>query len=106
MNGPQKSVRSHEDAQLSYSMNISKKSINDLVLTTTDIGKWTGNIISGKGSQNKNPVAASPTTGVITYNLADMDNGTWAETFTFSSESKKWIYPGMSIGNKFNSWNS
>ena len=97
VNGPQKSVRSHEDAQLSYSMNISKKSINDLVLTTTDIGKWTGNIISGKGSQNKNPVAASPTTGVITYNLADMDNGTWAETFTFSSESKKWIYPGMSL---------
>lgn len=26
-----------------------------------------------------------------------MDNGTWAETFTFSSESKKWIYPGMSL---------
>ena len=97
MNGPQNSVRSHEDAQLSYSMKISKKSINDLVLTTTDAGKWTGNIISGKGSQNKNPVAASPTTGKITYNLADMDNGTWAETFTFSSESKKWIYPGMSL---------
>lgn len=97
VNGPQNSVRSHEDAQLSYSMKISKKSINDLVLTTTDAGKWTGNIISGKGSQNKNPVAASPTTGKITYNLADMDNGTWAETFTFSSESKKWIYPGMSL---------
>lgn len=97
VNGPQKSVRSHEDAQLSYSMKISKKSINDLVLTTTDAGKWTGNIISGKGSQNKNPVAASPTTGEITYNLADMDNDAWAETFTFSSESKKWIYPGMSL---------
>ena len=97
VNGPQNSVRSHEDAQLSYSMKISKKSINDLVLTTTDAGKWTGNIISGKGSQNKNPVAASPTTGEITYNLADMDNDAWAETFTFSSESKKWIYPGMSL---------
>lgn len=97
VNGPQKSVRSHEDAQLSYSMIISKKSINDLVLTTTDIGKWTGNIISGKGSQNKNSVAASPTTGEITYNLADMDNDTWAETFTFSSQSKKWIYPDMSL---------
>ena len=97
VNGPQKSVRSHEDAQLSYSMKINKKSINDLVLTTTDIGKWTGNIISGKGSQNKNSVAASPTTGEITYNLADMENGTWAETFTFSSQSKKWIYPGMSL---------
>lgn len=97
VNGPQKSVRSHKDAQLSYSMKISKKSINDLVLTTTDIGKWTGNIISGRGSQNKNSVAASPTTGEITYNLADMDNDTWAETFTFSSESKKWIYPDMSL---------
>ena len=97
VNGPQKSVRSHKDAQLSYSMKISKKSINDLVLTTTDAGKWTGNIISGKGSQNKNSVAASPTTGEITYNLADMDNDAWAETFTFSSESKKWIYPGMSL---------
>lgn len=97
VNGPQNSVRSHEDAQLSYSMKISKKSINDLVLTTTDAGKWTGNIISGKGSQNKNSVAASPTTGEITYNLADMDNDAWAETFTFSSESKKWIYPGVSL---------
>lgn len=97
VNGPQYSVRSHEDAQLSYSMKISKKSINDLVLTTTDIGKWTGNIISGKGSQNKNSVAVSPTTGEITYNLADMDNDTWAETFTFSSQSKKWIYPDMSL---------
>ncbi len=97
VNGPQYSVRSHEHAQLSYSMKISKKSINDLVLTTTDAGKWTGNIISGKGSQNKNSVAALPTTGEITYNLADMDNDAWAETFTFSSESKKWIYPGMSL---------
>ena len=97
VNGPQYSVRSHEDAQLSYSMKISKKSINDLVLTTTDIGKWTGNIISGKGTQNKNSVAVSPTKGEITYNLADMDNDTWAETFTFSSQSKKWIYPDMSL---------
>ena len=96
VNGPQKSVRSHEDAQLSYRMKISKKSVNNLSLTTTDTGKWTGNIISGKGTSNTNPVAASPTTGEITYDLTDMNNDTWAETFTFS-DSSKWIYPAMSL---------